>query len=160
MEETVVASGELRIRAATGEDARALASLSEQLGYPATPVDVARRLARILPDPMQAVYLAETPEPQVVGWIHVFAHVTVESNPTAEVGGLVVAEGHRSRGIGQQLLAQAEEWARDRGYGRMTVRSNVIRTRAHRFYERLGYASYKSQRVFAKELVPFRPKPL
>jgi GNAT superfamily N-acetyltransferase len=151
---TASSPAEVTIRAASREDAQALGPLCEQLGYPSAPADVARRLERILADPLQAVYLAETSGRQVVGWIHIFAHVTVESDPCAELGGLVVADGHRSRGVGERLLAQAEEWARGRGYGRMTVRSNVLRTRAHRFYERLGYRSHKSQRVFTKELLP------
>lgn len=160
MEEVAAPSDKVSIRAATREDAVALAPLSGQLGYPATPADVTQRLERILADPVHAVYLVETPGRLVLGWIHVFVHVTVESDPSAEIGGLVVAEGHRSRGIGQELLAQAEQWARRQGCGRMIVRSNVIRARAHRFYERLGYASYKSQRVFAKELLPARTMPL
>lgn len=34
----------------------------------------------------------------------------------------------------------------------MRVRSNVIRERAHRFYEREGYARIKAQAVFRKQL--------
>jgi len=146
----------LRIRAVNLKDAPGLAPLCGQLGYPSAAEEVARRLKRILADPLQAVYLAEGPGDEVVGWVHVLARVTVESDPCAEVGGLVVAEGHRSRGVGERLLAQAEQWAARQGYERMILRSNVLRTRAHRFYERLGYSSPKSQRFFSKELLPLQ----
>jgi hypothetical protein len=34
----------------------------------------------------------------------------------------------------------------------MSVRSNVIRDRAHKFYERQGYEHYKTQKAFRKPL--------
>ena len=70
----------------------------------------------------------------------------------AEVNGLVVAEGQRSLGAGARLLAAAEDWARKNGCKDMSVRSNVIRDRAHKFYERHGYEHYKTQKSFRKPL--------
>ena len=61
-------------------------------------------------------------------------------------------EASRGRKIGATLVAAAEAWARERGHGRMRVRSNVLRQPAHRFYERLGYAVTKRQAVFDKSL--------
>jgi hypothetical protein len=34
----------------------------------------------------------------------------------------------------------------------MSVRSNVVRERAHKFYERGGYEHYKTQKSFRKPL--------
>ena len=45
-----------------------------------------------------------------------------------------------------------QDWARAQGFASMRVRSNVIRERAHRFYEREGYARIKAQAVFRKPL--------
>jgi len=47
----------------------------------------------------------------------------------------------------------AEQWARVHGFALMRVRSNVVRERAHRFYEREGYARVKTQAVFRKALM-------
>ena len=69
----------------------------------------------------------------------------LESGEGRDIGGLVVDDGHRSAGIGAELLAAAEAWARESGATKMVVRSRVARERAHRFYEREGYAS--SRRV-------------
>jgi GNAT superfamily N-acetyltransferase len=55
-------------------------------------------------------------------------------------------------GAGARLLEVAEEWSRKQGCRSMSVRSNVIRERAHKFYERQGYEHYKSQKAFRKSL--------
>ena len=76
----------------------------------------------------------------------------MESDPDAEIRGLVVDEEARSGGLGQKLVEAAESWARERGHNWMSVRSNVIRERTHRFYERLGYGRAKTQHKFRKRL--------
>jgi GNAT superfamily N-acetyltransferase len=74
----------------------------------------------------------------------------LESDVRAEVNGLIVAAGQRGAGAGAKLLEAAEEWARRHGCRGMNVRSNVIRERAHGFYERSGYEHYKTQKAFRK----------
>jgi GNAT superfamily N-acetyltransferase len=49
-------------------------------------------------------------------------------------------------------VSAAETWAAKRGAKRLRVRSNVMRERAHRFYERLGYTITKRQAVFDKDV--------
>ena len=88
----------------------------------------------------------------VVGWVHVSVSHLLESDLRAEVNGLIVGEGQRSAGAGAKLLEAAEEWARKLGCLGMNVRSNVIRERAHKFYEREGYEHYKTQKAFRKPL--------
>jgi GNAT superfamily N-acetyltransferase len=88
----------------------------------------------------------------VIGWLHVSVTFLLEVPLRAEVNGLVVSEGHRSRGAGAELLQAAERWAQSRKCLSMSVRSNVIRDRAHKFYERHGYEHYKTQKAFRKPL--------
>ncbi len=76
----------------------------------------------------------------------------LEEPPFAELAGLVVADSARGIGIGAALLAAAEAWARAAGFALMRVRSNVVRERAHRFYEREGYCRVKAQAVFHKSI--------
>jgi len=52
---------------------------------------------------------------------------------------MVVEEGLRSQGIGAALVRAAEAWLKERGCGVIEVTSNLVRTDAHRFYERIGY---------------------
>ncbi len=143
---------ELRIRRAKAEDSARLAELSGQLGYPATAEQIRRRLRRIRPPAQHALFVAETKEDGVIGWVHVSKQPLLEVDIRAEVNGLVVAEGYRSLGAGARLLLAAEDWARKHGCKGMSVRSNVIRERAHGFYERNGYEHYKTQKSFRKPL--------
>lgn len=144
-------AGAVRVRAATLADAAALAPLSGQLGYPATPEEIALRLRRILDDAEHAVFVAEAGG-RIAGWVHVFVSRTVEAHARAEIGGLVVDEAARSQGIGRALMAHAEAWAREKGCEAVGLRSNVIREQAHAFYERLGYRLIKTQKCFRKAL--------
>ncbi len=139
------------IREAAADDAEAIAGLSTQLGYPAGAAETAERLAAIRAHEDHAVLVAEAGG-RVVGWVHVFAACRIESEPFAELGGLVVEDAERGRGIGGRLVEAAESWAAARGFATMRVRSNVVREDARRFYEHRGYARAKVQAVFAKPL--------
>jgi GNAT superfamily N-acetyltransferase len=143
---------ELKIRRAKAADAAQLATLTGQLGYPATKSQIRERLRRIQPVSQNAVFVADAGNYGVIGWLHISKEPLLESEMRAEVNGLVVAEGQRSLGAGARLLGAAEDWARKHGCKEMSVRSNVIRERAHKFYERNGYEHYKTQKSFRKSL--------
>ena len=143
---------ELKIRHAKNADAPRLADLAGQLGYPATTAQLRERLRTIEPALQHAIFVAESAKDGVIGWLHVSRQPLLEEELRAEVNGLVVADGQRSLGAGARLLAAAEEWARKRGCKSMSVRSNVLRERAHKFYERNGYEHYKTQKSFRKPL--------
>jgi GNAT superfamily N-acetyltransferase len=147
-----VATNELKIRRAKLGDAPRLAELSGQLGYPTTAAQMRVRLPAIKHAPQHAVFVAESASEGVIGWLHVSRQPLLEVEIRAEVNGLVVAEGQRSFGAGARLLAAAEDWARKHGCKSMSVRSNVIRERAHKFYERNGYEHFKTQKSFRKPL--------
>jgi GNAT superfamily N-acetyltransferase len=143
-----------RIRKARAKDAERIARLSGELGYPATAAQIATRLRQLKPASKHAVFVAESPDTAggLVGWLHVSVSHLLEGDIRAEVNGLIVAEGQRSAGAGATLLEAAEQWARRHGCRAMNVRSNVIRERAHGFYERHGYEHYKTQKAFRKPL--------
>jgi GNAT superfamily N-acetyltransferase len=142
----------IKIRRAKSSDAAQIAELCGQLGYPAKPAEIARRLRKIKPANQHAMLVAESPQRKVIGWLHVSVSPLVEVELRAEVNGLVIASDERSRGTGALLLRAAEDWSRSRGCRSMSVRSNVIRERAHQFYLRHGYEHYKSQKAFRKPL--------
>lgn len=137
------------VREATAADAAALAALSTQLGYPAQPGEAAERLAALGPE--GAVLVAEA-DGAVLGWIHVCGIRFFQSPPFAEVGGLVVDETARGKGVGKLLVEAGARWAAERGYRKLRVRSNVVREDAHRFYERVGFRRVKTQAVFDRGL--------
>ena len=141
---------QVTIRLANAGDAQRIAILSGQLGYPATEVEVLRRLDRIRRDKEHAVYVAEWSDGRVVGWVQVHVRKLLVAEPLGEIEGLVVDESCRSSGIGRLLLQRAERWARGKGCWASSVHSNIIRERAHAFYARIGYDVVKTQRVFRK----------
>ena len=141
----------VRVRPATIGDAAAVASLAEELGYPTSAEEMSQRLAALATSTNDAVFVAVLGLAPVA-WIHVGILTALESPPHAQILGLVVTSSLRARGIGAQLVAHAEEWARARGVTRIRVRSNVMRERTHAFYERLGYGVTKVQKAFDKRL--------
>jgi len=143
---------DLKIRPAKSRDSARLAILCTELGYPATADEMKARLRHITPHADHAVFVAETSESEVIGWLHASASYLLESPRRAEVNGLVVGEGRRSKGAGALLMNAAENWARRRKCVSMSVRSNVIRERAHAFYLQNGYEHYKTQKAFRKPL--------
>lgn len=50
-----------------------------------------------------------------------------------------VAPDHRSAGVGAALMAEAEARARTEGAGLVQLTTDKTRSRAHAFYDRLGY---------------------
>ncbi|HJZ52332.1 MAG TPA: GNAT family N-acetyltransferase [Candidatus Acidoferrales bacterium] len=140
------------IRPAQEADCAGIAELSGQLSYPSTREEVTQRMTEMRGDIDHAVFVAQLATGEIAGWIAVFVYRTVEADARAEVSGLVVDERFRSQRIGERLLARSEEWARERGCDVIGLRSNVIRERAHAFYERHGYTHIKTQKSFRKPL--------
>jgi GNAT superfamily N-acetyltransferase len=147
-----MAAMDIHTRSANLEDDDMIANLVGQLGYPSSTHEIRERLDGILEDHDQAVFVAESVEKRVVGWVHVFIAQRLIVEPFVEVGGLIVGEEQRGSGIGKSLLVAAEAWAESNRLTTIRVRSNSIREGALRFYERLGYRRTKQQNVFFKNL--------
>jgi GNAT superfamily N-acetyltransferase len=126
------------IRDARPDDAEALAGLLDQLGYPASTEAVSRRLARLAESDADRVFVAEQ-EGAVVGFATVHVSLAVEyEEPAAKLSAIAVDEAHRRRGIGEALVAAAEEEARARGCCLLFLTTSERRADAHAFYERMG----------------------
>ncbi|HLH03548.1 MAG TPA: GNAT family N-acetyltransferase [Bryobacteraceae bacterium] len=139
------------IREMRADDALEVAALSGELGYPAEPDEIGARIKALRERPEHALFVACV-DSALVGWIDVAIVHHLASPAFGEIGGLVVSGKHRSRGIGEQLVARAEEWIGSRGIRKVVVRSRTTRERAHQFYLRHGYSEWKRQAVFHKEL--------
>ena len=149
-----MAGSNTTIRIATVVDAPAIAELACQLGYPSTPAQAATRLANLLGKPDHTVFIAERNPGEIIGWIHVFGLMLIESPPTAEIGGLVVDQRLRGSGTGKALIQAARRWAMRHGFQTLWVRSNTIREKAHRFYEGEGFRRVKIQVFFSTDIAP------
>ena len=141
---------QISIREICPDDAEAAAWLGELLGYPVSSAVIRERIER-LRDAGDRTVLVACADDAVVGWIDLSIVSHLVSGSYGEIGGMVVASEYQSRGIGRDLIAQAEGWVRGRGVTRMVVRSRTTRDRAHRFYIREGYSKTKTSEVFSKE---------
>jgi GNAT superfamily N-acetyltransferase len=141
-------SQNIKIRKAKRSDAKALALLSTELGYPATAAQMNDRLAHFRGNPRHGVFVAELDG--VVGWLQVSVVESLESGSFAEILGLVVAKLHQGQGIGTCLVSAAEAWATSKRCARIRVRANRVRAQARKFYKKLGYSLTKTQNVFDK----------
>jgi ribosomal protein S18 acetylase RimI-like enzyme len=139
------------VRPMEARDIDRVADLITQLGYPATPQDIARRFARLAGRDDQ-ILLVAVDDRGAIGWLHVAAHPSLEHDDSAEIVGLVVADGDRSRGVGAALVAEAAAWSDAHGCTALRVRSRIERGRAHAFYERQGFQRIKTQHSFRKPL--------
>ena len=143
---------EVTIRALRNEDADAVAQLSTQLGYPVSQQEARKRVDSLINSTGHQVYVAETADGSVVGWIHVFTTLRLESEKFAEIGGLIVSAEYRRQGIGSLLLRHAERWTLDRGLKLIRIRSRSGRMQAHRFFQNFGFQQTKTQFIFGKLL--------
>lgn len=140
------------VRPARPGDYARMAELAGQLTYPSVTEDIARRMGGLEGSKEHAVFVAETEGGEVAGWIGLFVLRSVEADARVEIAGLIVDERFRSQGVGEKLIERAERWARERNCREIGLRSNLIRDRAHKFYERLGYRNVKTQKSFRKQL--------
>jgi len=140
---------EVRIRVASAGDAEAMARLIDELGYPVTAEDVGSRLAEIEAAGHCAL-LAES-DGRVVGCLTTSMTLVLHRPaPVGRISLMVVGEAFRSQGIGAQMVAAAERLLADKGCQLVEVTSNLRRTDAHRFWERIGYERTSAR--FAKQV--------
>jgi GNAT superfamily N-acetyltransferase len=90
--------------------------------------------------PDYTLYVAEQAD-EIVGS---FALLVMDNlghlgTPSGIVEDVVVAPARQSQGIGQAMMEFALERCREKGCYKLVLSSNAKRTRAHAFYESLGY---------------------
>ena len=96
----------MNIRRAAQSDAHEVAGLTMELGYRVDPILLSDRLARILEDPRQHVFVAEI-ERTVHGWVHAAVCEYLERPAFVVIGGLVVRKSMRRQGLGTKLMGSS-----------------------------------------------------
>jgi GNAT superfamily N-acetyltransferase len=130
----------VRVRGARAGDAPGLAPLLAELGYPDDVERVAARADAFDGHAGSFLLVAEDGK-ELTG----LASATVipllhEDGSWCRLSALVVASGHRRRGIARALLAEAERRAAEAGcrYLEVTTGERAGREAAHALYESLG----------------------
>jgi GNAT superfamily N-acetyltransferase len=130
---------DVSIRRAEMADAAALADLMTQLGYPTRASEMEMRMETIRSDKNYATFVAVS-EGKVCGMIGTFTCYSYEhNNPGGRILALVVSEKVRGKGVGRALIAAAEADFAQRNVRRVAVNTRFERTKAHEFYEGVGY---------------------
>jgi ribosomal protein S18 acetylase RimI-like enzyme len=127
------------LRPAREADAERVAPLMAELGYPSTVEDVQDRLRSSLNSQTSGRLVAQA-DSEVIGMMSMELIPYFPTGSTiCRVTSLVVSSRHRSRGVGEKLMAAAAKFARERGCSGIEVTSADRRVDAHRFYQRLGF---------------------
>lgn len=121
-------------------DADDVGALLSELGYPCDARDAVQRIATIVDNDRQALVIARCGG-AVCGLIALdFMYYLPLDTTTCRITALVVTPTAQGRGLGRQLLREAERRARAAGAARIELTSGSQRTDAHAFYKACGYS--------------------
>ena len=127
------------IRRAQSSDARAVAGLLGDLGYPTEVDDAAAQLGRLLDRDDAAVLVYEDGgEPVGLITYHVF-DLLYRPRPQCRITALAVRADRRRQGIARSLLETVEAIALERGCFRVELTTHPGRDDARHFYKACGY---------------------
>ncbi|MDQ5962667.1 MAG: hypothetical protein QG653_474 [Patescibacteria group bacterium] len=80
---------------------------------------------------------------------HAWLNVTLEDGEGGEdfkyvgvIGDVFIVDGHRSKGLGTELLREAIEIAKEKKCKKLLALSRFENIKAHVFYERLGFVRH------------------
>ena len=135
---TATRAGGLAVRTAVPADAERIAALFTDEGFPAGPSDIVERLSRFDSE-FSTVRVAEAGG-EVVGFVAVHVMPRFEhGDRICRVLALVVDSGVRERGVGHQLMSEAEAVAESTGCAFIEVTAGHHRAEAMQLYQSLGY---------------------
>ena len=130
----------LDLRSASLMDADDVAALLSALGYPCDREDASERIHAIIANDRQAMVLARC-DGMVCGLIALdFMYYLPLGTTTCRITAMVVTPEAQGRGLGRQLLREAERRARVGGAARLEITSGSQRSDAHAFYRACGYS--------------------
>ena len=140
---------DVRVRRAEPGDAQALVRLAQNVGAEPQAWLITRSSWRSVADERRylkalrrhigaAVYLAETENGDIVGRLSIARDPHPASRHVADLG-LMVASGHRRKGIGYALLEQAVEWARETDVTKLELHVFPHNEPALALYEKFGF---------------------
>ena len=124
---------DIRIRKIREEDAETVSSLSLQLGYNLSPLETADQIKEVIASNDNCTFVALHNE-KIIGWIHAFKTIRLETKTFIEVGGLVVDENYRGKGVGKILVSKIKEWCIEQKISSLRVRCNTKRKEAHQLF--------------------------
>ncbi|MCZ4225491.1 GNAT family N-acetyltransferase [Pedobacter rhodius] len=141
----------IEIRKILAADAEKVSGLSVQLGYQTTAEETLARIHNLKKIESNCAFVALVND-EIVGWIHGFYAVRIESEAFVEIGGLIVDLNNRKKNIGRMLINAVLSWAKIYQVQKVKVRCNTIRRESHLFYEKSGFKLIKEQKIFELDI--------
>lgn len=138
---------DILIREAREDDIPALVALyaADEFGHgdstdPALLPIYSKAFTRISESNAETLYVAEAAG-EIVGTFQTLMTTTLTGRGTTAmiIEAVQTRSDQRGKGVGAKMMAFCIEEARVRGASLVQLTSNVSRTDAHRFYERLGF---------------------
>ena len=151
----------IQVRAAKPSDLKVLGKMRNALWPESSVEHHEEELVPILggkaPGIMPLVYfVAEAANGDVVGFVEVGLRSTADGCDWARAVGYVegwyVAESHRRRGVGAQLVSAAENWASEQGCTEIASDTQIDNTQSLQAHLRLGYEVAERSILFRKRL--------
>lgn len=130
---------EVRIRKAVIEDAKQIAILLGELGYPNTKEFTEAKIEELSKNEIDSVFVAEI-EGKVIAFTHLhIAKMLHEPGKLGRIMAIVVSKDYSRAGVGRKLMYLLGNKAREAGCTKMELMSSNHRKGAHKFYKNLGY---------------------
>lgn len=139
------------IRRATADDVSAIAALLadddigavRELGLGADLAPYARAFEAINADPGQLLLVVTAADGDVAATMQlsIIPGMSRQGALRAQIEGVRVSSQHRGQGLGEAMMNWAIAEARHRGCHLVQLTSDKRRTRAHHFYQRLGFTA-------------------
>jgi ribosomal protein S18 acetylase RimI-like enzyme len=85
------------------------------------------------------ILIAENEQGERLGFATVSHSVHFTGQRQAYIGELVTSEAAEGQGVGTALVKTCEQWAREQGYGIITLTTGAGNTRALKFYDSLDF---------------------
>ena len=89
---------------------------------------------------------------KIIGFVHAESYESLYMEAGLNILALAVDCNFQGQGIGKKLMSSIEEYALKNNISFIRLNSNVYRTEAHKFYERIGYVCDKTQKRLIKKL--------
>ena len=143
------------IRRAVPTDKREWLRLRCQLWPDVDPDNLAGELDSMLQDDETPVFVVQRPDGGLCGLLEAGIRRYADGCETSPVGyieGWIVDQDMRGQHVGSALMAEAEDWARERGLTEMASDASISNEPSHKAHLALGYHETERLVHFAKLL--------
>ena len=140
----------MEIREARSSDAAAIQKLNQEvMGYEYPLERMKEMIEKNREDPCNFAFTAWSGE-ELVAVMEAVIKYSIHRDPYLIINTLAAAERYQGAGIGTQMLAYVETFARQRQLACLRLGSQMKRIRAHHFYEKNHFQLIKEHKIFER----------